>query len=106
MDIIEILQNVIRIIKPIRSMFAFYILMYIMPVVVFLAIILVVKDEIVIPDSSEINIAILLLVITLSLLILAWTTFFLIYFTRERTRNPRLYNKGFVSGFEARGEKK
>ena len=106
MDAIEIFQKIFHIVKPVKSIFAFYILMYVVPVISLLSIILNVKDEIVIPDTSEINIAVLLLVVFLLLLILAWTTFFLIYFTRERTRNPRLYNKGFISGFEARGEKK
>lgn len=82
-----------------RSLFAFYILMYLAPLIIPFGLVTTVWGNIFI-DKKEVNFVILKIISSCSAIVIAWTLFFLIYLTRERTKNPKLYGKGFIEGFD------
>jgi len=82
-----------------RSLFAFYILMYSTPLIIPFSLAVAVKDNIFI-DKKDINFGVLIIILCCGFVITLWSLFFLLYLTKERTKNPHLYGKGFVKGFD------
>jgi hypothetical protein len=80
--------------KP-RSIFGFYILMYLIPIFIPFYIVNRLCDKLIIND--HLNSDVVLMLGFCSLAILFWTIFFVVYFTKIRTNNPRLYGKVFLA---------
>ncbi len=82
--------------KPIKSVFGLYLLMYLIPLSLPLYIAVELQDALV-SKEGDVIFAVAGILGLCYLAALGWTIFFLIYFTRQRTSNPELYEKGFLS---------
>jgi hypothetical protein len=81
----------------------FYILFYIIPLLIPLYIVAIACNNLVMSNGT-INLQLIWVVIVCTVIVTTWTTFFLIYFTKARTNNPRLYGKVFISDFKTTTE--
>jgi len=88
--------TIVNSIKPIKTIFGFYVALYLFPLGFFLIIVYEAKDHLFVNDN-QINTAVAALLGICAMCVVIWSVFFLIYFTRQRTKNPHLYNKGFLS---------
>lgn len=96
------LRSITDSLKPIKSLFGFYMLMFLIPLII--PFYFARRALIYIFVNNDFNLPIMVGLVTCVVIIILWTLFFLFYFTKERTRNPRLYGKGFVAGFSRQGE--
>jgi len=94
----DFFEHIYRTISPVRSLFGLYILMYLLPIILPFYIAVTSLSKLILSDGS-INSQLLTIVSVCSVTVLLWTIFFLIYFTKIRTKNPNLYGKTFVSEF-------
>lgn len=97
-------STVVSTIKPIKTIFAFYVVLYLFPLAFFLLVGYEANKKLFIDKTDEVNGAVAMILAICGIVIVSWTTFFLIYFTKERTKNPHLYNKGFLSNFSVKDE--
>ena len=91
--------NVVNTIKPVKSIFAFYVILYLLPTAFFLYIAFCVKGKLFNGNTSEINIVVAIILAICGIFVLGWTLFYLLFFTNQRTKNPHLYKKGFMSDY-------
>jgi len=96
MSIEEFLNMFLSLLKPIKSVFGLYLLMYALPILIPLYIAFSIKDVLIL-KNGEISLPVALMLGGCVIVILLWTGFFLLYFTKQRTNNPELYEKGFLS---------
>lgn len=87
------------ILKPIKSVFGLYLLMYSLPILIPLYIAFSIRN-VLISQSGEMSIPVSMVLVGCAIVVITWTIFFLIYFTKQRTKNPELYEKGFLSEFK------
>lgn len=100
----NIWSTIVSTIKPIKTIFAFYVVLYLFPLAFFFLIGYEIKEKLFIDNTDEVNVAAAIILAICSICIVSWTAFFLIYFTKERTKNPNLYNKGFLSDYNVKDE--
>ena len=101
MAFVDFLSTIVNSIKPIKTIFSFYVALYLFPICFFLIIGYEAKEHLFVNDT-EINIAVATLLGICATCVVIWSVFFLIYFTRQRTKNPQLYNRGFLSEFSVK----
>lgn len=53
-------------------------------------------------STNQINFEAAIILAICAFCIIIWTIFYLLYFTKQRTKNPQLYDKGFVSDFSVK----
>jgi len=94
--------TILNSIKPIKTIFSFYVALYIIPLSFIAMIGYDANKNLFFKDTNQINLHVAIILAICALSILIWTAFFLIYFTRQRTKNPHLYNKGFLSNVSIR----
>ena len=95
MEMDKFINSFSSLFKPVRSVFSFYLLMYLIPLVIPLYIAFTLKDVLILEGKLNTSIAILLSICCFTAV--GWTIFYLIFFTKQRTSNPELYEKGFLS---------
>jgi hypothetical protein len=54
--------------------------------------------------TNKVNAGAAIIIGICGLFVLGWAIFFLLYFTKQRTKNPQLYRKGFLSDFSVKGK--
>jgi len=89
--------TILNSIKPIKTIFGFYVALYVIPLAFIVMVGYDAKKNLFIRETNQINLPVAIMLAICALSILLWTGFFLIYFTRQRTKNPHLYDKGFLS---------
>ena len=98
----DYITEIIKSIKPIKTIFSFYVVLYFFPAALFSSIGYQALQNLFIAETQKVNFdAACILAITI-ILILAWTLFFILYFTNQRTKNPHLYQKGFMKDFNVK----
>jgi len=97
-------SSIVSTIKPIKTIFAFYVLLYLFPLAFFLLIGYETSEKLFIDNTDEVNVEAAIILAICGICIVSWTAFFLIYFTKERTKNPHLYKKGFISDYSVKDE--
>lgn len=95
----EFIENIFRALSPVKSLLGLYILLYLIPLFIPLYIVSKIWNRLILSNNS-INWEIMWTIIICAGVVTIWTTFFLIYFTKIRTKNPRLYGKIFISDFK------
>lgn len=98
MDLINWIKGWVAFLKPVKTIFGFYIILYLIPTSLLSYFALNCWKKLFL-ENGNINYGACIIFIALILSIIIWTIFYLIYFTHHRTKNPRLYGKGFVNGF-------
>ncbi len=83
-------------IRAVKTLLGLYVLFYVVPAGGILYLIVRVTSQ-AFPETCETNLAAVILLGVLVLLLLGWTAWVFSYFTRQRTKNPHLYERGFVS---------
>ena len=76
--------------------------MYSLPILIPLYIAFSIRNAL-ISQSGEMSIPVSLVLGGCAIVVIVWTLFFLIYFTKQRTKNPELYEKGFLSELKVGG---
>lgn len=102
MDVEKFFSIFSSILKPIKSVFGLYLLMYSLPILIPLYVAFSTRSAL-IPKSGEMNIPAVLILGSCAIVVIVWTIFFLLYFTKQRTKNPELYEKGFLSEIKVSG---
>lgn len=95
-------STVVNAIKPIKTIFGFYVALYLFPLAFFLLVGYETMKKLFIEKTHEVNVGAAIILVICAICIVSWTVFFLMYFTKERTKNPRLYNKGFLTDFNVK----
>lgn len=95
-------SNIITSIKPIKTIFGFYVALYFFPLAFFMMIGYEAKNRLFTASNAHMNIPVAILLAICAICVVLWSAFFLIYFTKQRTKNPHLYNKGFLSEFSVK----
>lgn len=88
-------------IKPIKTIFGFYIVIYLLPLGFIISIGIEAKKHLFI-DGSHLNIPAAIIIGICIVCAILWSIFYLLYFTSQRTKNPKLYNRGFLSEFKVK----
>lgn len=100
---IEEFKNLLtNLIKSIKTLFSLYVIIYLVPTFTVVYLLDYLKDKLFTSVAHDINCPIYYLFISLIIKLFLWSIFYLIYFTSQRTKNPHLYEKGFLKDFNVK----
>ena len=104
MDLSEFWSTIIGTVRPVKNIFGLYVLIYVLPLSIPVLIALEAHPRLFDELTNKVNTGAAIVIGSCCLFVVAWSIFFLIYFTKQRTKNPQLYRKGFVTDFSVRGK--
>lgn len=102
----DLWTGILNSIKPIKTIFSFYIVLYVLPSSFVALIGYKANKNLFMENACQLNLPAAIILAICALFVFGWTMFFLIYFTRQRTKNPHLYNKGFVDNLDIKDTSK
>lgn len=100
-DAMDSLLKFLRMMNPAKSVFSLYLLMYVLPMFIPVMGAMAVHKHLI--SNDQLNVGVALFLGVCGIAGIAWTVWFLLYFTKQRNANPELYEKGFLSELEVRG---
>jgi hypothetical protein len=89
MNLEKFFDTFLSILKPIKSVFGLYLLMYALPILIPLYMAFSIKDALV-SNNGEMSLPVALVQGACAIAVFLWTIFFLLFFTKQRTNNPEL----------------
>ena len=104
MNVSDYWSMVVNTIKPVRSIFGFYVLIFLFPLSIPLAVVANTYSRLFNDATNQVNVGAAVIIGICGALVFGWAIFFLLYFTMQRTRNPHLYRKGFLTDFSVKGK--
>jgi len=104
MNFSELWSWVVNTVKPVRSIFGFYVLIFVFPLSIPVFIAYEAHSRLFDDMTSKVNSGAAMVIASCIVVVIGWTTFFLIYFTKQRTKNPHLYRQGFLRDFSVKGK--
>ena len=100
----ELLSAIVGTVNPIKSIFGLYVLMFMLPLVIPLIIAYEAHSRLFDGVTNKVNAGAGIALCVCCLFVLGWAIFFLIYFTKQRTKNPQLYRQGFLTDYSVKGK--
>lgn len=97
----ETLERFLGLLKPIKSVFSLYLLIYALGMFIPIRFAMSLQDSAI--ANGVLNVPVVIAIGVSSLVSFIWSIFFLIYFTNQRNNNPELYEKGFMSELNISG---
>jgi hypothetical protein len=105
MSFSELWSGVVNTVKPVRSILGFYVLMFVFPLSIPLFIAYETHSRLFDDATDKVNSGVALVIGICALMVIGWAIFFLVYFTKQRTKNPKLYQPGFLEEIPQGGKK-
>jgi hypothetical protein len=92
---LRVLRALRDFVASIRSLFALYVLIYSVPQLTPFYLFYMMSKRLFI-HTGAINYPAFIIAVICGAVIIAWNLFFLLFFTKERTKNPHLYGRNFM----------